>query len=72
METAAGSAETLKLLLDEMLDPEIAVQLRRRGYDVVAVAEREDLRGLLDPEVFEVARREGRCLAMDSSASPIR
>jgi hypothetical protein len=30
-----------RLLLDEMWSPEIAVQLCRRGHDVIAVAEHE-------------------------------
>ncbi len=38
----------LRLLLDEHFSPEIARQLRARGYDVVAVSERGDLRGRPD------------------------
>lgn len=38
----------MRLLLDEHLSPEIARQLRARGHDVIAVAEREDLKGRSD------------------------
>jgi predicted nuclease of predicted toxin-antitoxin system len=38
----------LRLLLDEHFSPEIARQLRGRGYDVVAVSERGELRGRPD------------------------
>jgi predicted nuclease of predicted toxin-antitoxin system len=38
----------LRLLLDEHLSPEIARQLRAQGYDVIAVGEREDLKGRSD------------------------
>lgn len=50
----------MKLLLDEMLSARIAGGLRRRGHDVMAVVERPCLRGSPDPEIFEVAQREGR------------
>ena len=43
-----GRALRLKLLLDEHLSPEIARQLRAQGHDVIAVAERDDLRGRSD------------------------
>ncbi len=52
----------MKLLLDEMWSPVIAVQLRRRGYDVVAVVERNDLRCALDGVLCEVAQRESRII----------
>lgn len=50
----------MKALLDEMLPPAIAEQLRERGRDVVAVAERVDLRSLPDRELFAFAQTEGR------------
>ena len=56
----------MKLLLDEMFDPDIAVELRRRGYDVVAVAERPDLRGQPDPVVFAAAWAEARCVVTEN------
>ncbi len=42
----------MKLLLDEMWSPAIAAALRERGHDVVAVAERSDLRGKPDDVIF--------------------
>jgi predicted nuclease of predicted toxin-antitoxin system len=55
----------LKLLLDEMYPYSIAEQLRGRGPDVVAVAERAGLRGASDRKVFAVALEEGRALVTD-------
>ncbi len=52
----------MKLLLDEMIGPRVAQELRDRGLDVVAVAERTDLRALPDDAVFDVAREERRAL----------
>ena len=57
----------MKLLLDEMWSHVIAEQLRRRGHDVVAVVERDDLRGAPDDVLFQVARRESRVIVTDNS-----
>ncbi|MBI2982806.1 MAG: DUF5615 family PIN-like protein [Chloroflexi bacterium] len=46
----------MKLLLDEMWSPAIAEQLRRRGHDAIASLERDDLRGLSDDAVLDLAR----------------
>lgn len=48
------------LLLDEMLSPAIAGQLRQRGHDVSAIAERADLVGLSDDMVLTLAADEDR------------
>jgi predicted nuclease of predicted toxin-antitoxin system len=50
----------VKLLLDEMIGPRVAQELRARGLDVIAVAERGDLRALSDDAVLDVAREDGR------------
>jgi predicted nuclease of predicted toxin-antitoxin system len=57
----------VKLLLDEMWSPVIAQQLRRRGYDVIAVVEREDLRSVHDDALFEISQRELRIIVTDNS-----
>ncbi len=49
----------MKLLLDEMWPPAIAAALRDRGHEVVAVAERRDLRGMPDAAIVETAQAEG-------------
>lgn len=49
----------MRLLLDEMLSAEVAVQLRLRGHDASAVAERAELRGLPDVDLFDGAQAEG-------------
>jgi predicted nuclease of predicted toxin-antitoxin system len=48
------------LLLDEMLSPKIAEQLRRRGHDVYAITERPDLVGLPDGQVLTLGEQEDR------------
>jgi len=56
----------VKALLDEQLSPQIAVMLRRAGYDVVAVAERDDLVGSSDRILLEVAGRESRAVVTNN------
>ena len=51
---------TGRLLLDEMLAPAIADQLKRRGLDVEAVARRTDLAALPDDQVLAVGVIEDR------------
>lgn len=50
----------MKGLLDEHISPSVARALRDRGYDVVAVAERQELRGADDRQVLLTAEAEGR------------
>lgn len=57
----------MRLLLDEMYSPDIAVHLRRRGYDVVSAAEREDLAGKSDAEIFELMAAEGRTIVTNDA-----
>src|SRR3712207_4601701 len=40
------------LLLDEMFPPSLAGALRNRDHNVLAIAERVDMRVMTDPEVF--------------------
>ena len=58
----------MKLLLDEMWPPELAVQLRMRGHDVIAVAERVDLRTQPDEVIFVAATAEGRAIVTENIA----
>ena len=58
----------MKLLLDEMWPPAIAVQLRHQGYDVVAVAERPELRGQPDAIIFAAAQADGRSIVTENVA----
>ncbi|MHB8290549.1 MAG: DUF5615 family PIN-like protein [Acidimicrobiales bacterium] len=52
----------MKGLLDEQLSPQIALLLRQAGYDVVAVAERDDLVGSSDRIILENAETEERAV----------
>jgi Domain of unknown function (DUF5615) len=53
----------LKLLLDEQISGKVAERLRARGLDVMAVTDEQSLRGLGDPDVFEIAQTQGRAVA---------
>lgn len=57
----------MRLLLDEHHDPDVARQLRERGHDVAAVAERDDLRGRPDPDVFAAAIAERRAVVTENA-----
>jgi hypothetical protein len=56
----------LKLLLDEMYSSAIAVQLRRRKHDVIAVTERSELVSLADRTLFARAADEHRALVTNN------
>ncbi len=56
----------MKLLLDEMYTAAVAEQLRERGHDVIAVAERADLRGTPDEDLLDWACTEDRALVTDN------
>ena len=56
----------MRAILDEQLSPQIAILLRRAGYDVDAVAGREDLAGRSDRIIFEVACSEGRAVVTNN------
>lgn len=53
-------------MLDEHLSPQIAVLLREAGFDVLAVADREDLVACSDRVVFETATAEDRAVVTNN------
>jgi predicted nuclease of predicted toxin-antitoxin system len=55
-----------RLLLDEMFSPAIATELRARGHDVIAVADRPDLRAKSDEEIFAWASADQRWLLTEN------
>jgi predicted nuclease of predicted toxin-antitoxin system len=57
---------TAPLLLDEMFSPGIAAELRQLGHDVLAVADRPDLRSKSDEEVFAWATAQKRWLLTEN------
>jgi Domain of unknown function (DUF5615) len=56
------SRPAARLALDEMFSPAIAAALRELGHDVVAVAERVDLRSITDDDLFAWSAVEQRWL----------
>jgi hypothetical protein len=56
----------LKLLLDEMLSPVIAQQLRSHGHDVEAINGDPAREGLTDREVMALARTEQRAVVTNN------
>lgn len=64
---AQARSAWLKLLLDEMYDPAIAVQFRDKyGHDVVAVNERPELKGRDDGAIFEYACSAERAMVTEN------
>lgn len=56
----------MKLLLDEMLAPVIARELRSHGHDVAAVAEHPGRQSMSDPEVMALAQTEHRAIVTNN------
>lgn len=56
----------MKLLLDEMLAPVIARELRARGHDAEAVACHPDRQSLSDPDILALAQAEHRALVTNN------
>lgn len=56
----------MKLLLDEMHAPAVAVQLRERGHDVIAVKERGELIGSHDEDILRAAAADHRALVTEN------
>ncbi len=52
----------MKLLLDEQISGKVAERLRQRGGDALAVSAEPALRGLGDPDLFEIAQRQKRAV----------
>ena len=50
-----------RFLLDEHINPTVAIQLRRKGCDAISLHEGHHL-GLLDPEVLELAAAQRRSI----------
>jgi predicted nuclease of predicted toxin-antitoxin system len=61
-----SGASAVKLLLDEMLSPLIAQQLRDRGHDVEAIAGNALHTALSDDQVMDLARSQGRALVTNN------
>lgn len=57
---------SVALLLDEMFSPAVAVALRARGHDVVAVAAEAELRALTDADVLTRTWRRQRWIATEN------
>jgi hypothetical protein len=56
----------LRLLLDEMLSPAIARELRSRGHDVQAIQEHPEWCSFDDRRVVDPARDERRAIVTDN------
>lgn len=59
----------MRVLLDEMWTPTIAIELRRRHFDVIAINERAHAgryAGIPDDEVFARAQEDSRALLTDN------
>ncbi|HUZ56349.1 MAG TPA: DUF5615 family PIN-like protein [Streptosporangiaceae bacterium] len=56
----------MKLLLDEMLAPAIARELRARGHDVEAIAGHPGREALSDQDVLALARAEHRAVVTNN------
>lgn len=61
----------MRLLLDEMWTPTIALELRKRGLEVIAITEpahSNRYAGICDDEVFARAQDDGRTVVTDNIA----
>ncbi len=56
----------MRLLLDEMHAPAVAVELRRLGHDVLAVKERGEWTGLPDSELLLTAASDERAIVTEN------
>lgn len=58
----------MKLVLDEMFPASIAASLRDKGFDVVAVQAKAELRASADAALFEAAQAERRAIFTEDVA----
>lgn len=59
----------MKVVLDEMWTPTIALELRKRGFDAIAINEPAHAgryAGILDDDVFARAQEDGRAVVTDN------
>ena len=63
--------EPVELTLDEMFSPKVADALRERGRNVVAVAERVDLRAMTDDDLYAWAAAQ-RCWLLTENVKDLR
>jgi len=56
----------VRLLLDEMFPPRLAVELRNRSIDALAAVQDPDLRAAPDAQLLERAADEGRVLVTEN------
>ena len=61
-----NQSERAGIILDEMFSPRIARALREHGHDVIAVAERIDLRAMTDDDLYAWAAAEKRWLLTEN------
>lgn len=66
MASRPGSDTPVKLLLDEMLSPQIARLLRERGHDVESIKGTPQHESLSDPEVVEFALTQRRAVVTNN------
>jgi predicted nuclease of predicted toxin-antitoxin system len=63
---------SLKLLLDENISPQVAMELRRSGYDIVHLRD-VGLKGCKDSELMAFARKTERCMVtLDADFADLR
>ncbi len=62
----------MRLLLDEHYPAAIAMQLRERGHDVVAVVEHAGLRELADVRILEIATADRRAVVSENAVHFVR
>jgi hypothetical protein len=61
----------VRLLIDEMWTPTIALELRKRGFDVIEISEpghASRYAGISDDQVFARAQDDGRAIVTDNIA----